>query len=249
MGNTKTNDMLRIVHVSDQHGMIPSRNAFRNLLEIADLVVLSGDIFPYSTRGIRSIEETFQTEWMFGRVIHPVNTKHHARTTPLELWLEFLGELPVLVVGGNHDYVDFAKLIKDFRGENLLTHNLTTEGPIELFGLKFAGIAEIPWIDGEWNNETVPTDLRHATYDLFDQNPDVIVSHSPPAGILAGPYGSEPLTNCLSYRDHNVKAVLFGHVHEDGGKIIEESFGEDDSQTIIFSNAACHVNSVKIKNS
>lgn len=246
MFNTKTNDVLRIVHVSDQHGMIPSRNGFANLLNIADLVVLSGDLFPNSTRGVRSIEETFQTEWMAGRVIHPVNSKHRAGMTPLELWLDFLGELPVLVVGGNHDYVDFAKLVKDFRRENLLTHNLATEGPIELFGLRFAGIAEIPWIDGEWNNESVPTDLRRATYDLFDQNPDVIVSHSPPAGILAGPYGSEPLTNCLSYRDHNVKAVLFGHAHEDGGKLIEESFGEDASQTILFSNAACHVNSVKI---
>lgn len=246
MINTKTNNVLRIVHVSDQHGMIPSRNGFANLLNIADLVVLSGDLFPNSTRGVRDIEERFQEEWLVGRVTHPVNSKHHASMTPLELWLEFLGELPVLVVGGNHDYFDFAKMIKGFRGENLLTHNLCTEGPINLFGLRFAGIAEIPWINGEWNNETMPRELREKTYDLFDQNPDVIVSHSPPSGILAGPYGSDPLVNCLSYRDHTVKAVLFGHAHEDGGKILEEIVNENNGP-IVFSNAACHVNSVKIK--
>lgn len=238
--------IVRIVHVSDQHGMIPSRNGFANLLSIADLVVLSGDLFPNSTRGVRSVEQTFQEEWLVGRVVHPVNNKHHGSRTPLELWLEFLGELPVLVVGGNHDYIDFAKFVGGFRRENLLTHNLAASGPVELCGLRFAGITEIPWINGEWNNETVPTELRRATYDLFDQNPDVIVSHSPPAGILAGPYGSEPLTDCLSYREHNVKAVLFGHAHEDGGKIIEETFGDSTSQPVVFSNAACHVNSVKI---
>ena len=239
--------MLRIVHVSDQHGQIPSRNAFGNLLDIADLIVLSGDIFPNSTRGVRSAEEAFQKEWLHGRADHGVNRSYNGPLTPLERWCEFCGELPVLSVGGNHDFIALADEFKKFRGENLLTHDLVSDGAIDLFGLRFAGISAIPFIAGEWNNETMPRELRDITYSLFEQNPDVIVSHSPPVGILAGPYGSEPLTNCLSYREHKVKAVLFGHAHEDGGKIVEETFTEG-SAPILFSNAACHVNSVKLNN-
>lgn len=243
---TKTNDVLRIIHISDQHGEIPSRNGFRNLLDIADLVVLSGDIFPNSTRGVRDVEEGFQKEWLHGRADHPVNRCYHGSLTPLERWCEFFGELPVLSVGGNHDFIALAEELKRFRGENLLTHDLVADGAIELFGLTFTGIAAIPFIAGEWNNETMPRELREITYELFEsQNPDVIVSHSPPSGILAGPYGSDTLTNCLSYRDHKVKAVLFGHAHEDGGKTLIEQVNESNPP-ILFSNAACHVNGLKL---
>ncbi len=113
--HTVSNKTLRIVHISDQHGMIPSRNSFKNLLDIADLVVLSGDLFPNSTRGIRTIEETFQANWLYGRADHPVNRRD--RRIPLERWVEFLGNLPVLSVGGNHDFISFVGEIKRFRGE------------------------------------------------------------------------------------------------------------------------------------
>jgi len=245
MNTTKSKSLLRIVHISDQHGEIPSRNSFRNLLDKAHLIVLSGDIFPNSTRGVRDVEEVFQKEWLHGRVDHPVNRSYKGSMSPLERWCEFFGELPVLSMGGNHDFISLAEELKRFRGENLLTHDLVADGPIDDFGPRIAGIAAIPFIAGEWNNETMPRDLRMITYDLFDQNPDVIVSHSPPSGILAGPYGSDTFTNCLSYRDHKVKAVLFGHAHEDGGKTLTEQVNEDNPP-ILFSNAACHVSSLKL---
>lgn len=245
MTNT-TAKTLRIVHISDMHGTIPSRNAFNNLLEIADLIVLSGDILPNSTRGIVGIEQRFQTEWLHGRAAHPIDREYLGALTPLERWAEFLGnDLPVLIVGGNHDFISMAGEVKGIRGKNCTTHDLVADGPCEFFGLRFAGIAAIPWINGEWNNEALPRELRAITYDLFDQNPDVIVSHSPPSGILAGPYGSDALTNCLSYRDHKIKAVLFGHAHEDGGKTLTEQVNES-TPPILFSNAACHVSSLKL---
>lgn len=232
---------LKIVHVSDMHGHIPSRWVLDGVNP--DLIVLSGDLFPNRTRGVRDIEESFQSGWLRGTEYHRVNALYSGHLTPLERWLDFLGDVPVISVGGNHDYTVLTDHLKGFRG-NALTHDLIVDGDISLSGMLFVGLSLIPYINGEWNNETMPTDLRHATYDVFDKNPDVIVSHSPPSGILSGPYGSDVLTNCLSYREHKVKAVLFGHAHEDGGNTLVESLN-GDVQTI-FSNAACSVNIVEI---
>ena len=191
---------MRIGHFSDLHGKL---DALRNAAEIPDVWVCSGDFFPNSTRGIRTIEQEYQRKWFA------------AQNLP-----SLLKGKPLLFVGGNHDYVSLADLLTDV---GYPAQNITLEGVV-VEGLKFAGFREIPYIQGEWNGETYRGDLSAIAVDLFNNPPDILVTHAPPAGILDNGHtpGIEAITSLLTYSDHNVRLHLFGHIHEDGGKSVEE---------------------------
>lgn len=191
---------MRIGHFSDLHGNL---SALRNAEEIPDVWVCSGDFFPNSTRGIRSIEQEYQKNWFA------------AQNLP-----SLLKGKPLLFVGGNHDYVSLADLLVEV---GYPAQNITLQGVV-VDGVRFAGFREIPYIRGEWNGETHRTDIAAIVVDLFSNPPDILVTHAPPAGILDNGHtpGIEAITSLLTYSDHNVKVHLFGHIHEDGGKIVEE---------------------------
>lgn len=193
-----------IGHFSDIHGRI---SLIDNSVS-PDLWICSGDFFPNKTRGIKTIEAEFQRAWFVQN---------------LSTILDRLGDAPLLFIGGNHDYVDLAALLVEFAGYDAQT--ITTKG-VEHGGYLFAGFREIPYIQGEWNGETRVSDLSKLCGEVFDSNPDVLVTHAPPAGILDvddGAHGGiSPLTNMLTYTDHKVKAHFFGHVHEKGGMSTEK---------------------------
>lgn len=217
---------LRIAHISDTH------DAPRIVRQVADLQVdvicLTGDIL--NNRGringggiIPSLERKYQESW--GR-------------KQAKKWAADFGDTPVVYVDGNHDFIDIGKWLRHYGCTNL--HHITAETPcVEVNGVRFAGFREIPWIAGEWEGEV--HDLRPAVDRAFECNPDILVTHGPPAGILDGPngYGSAPLATALTWRAGNIKAHLFGHVHETGGTIIEE-------MGITFSNAANHCQVVTV---
>lgn len=191
---------MRIGHFSDLHGKLAP---LRDAEETPDVWVCSGDFFPNKTRGIRSIEQEFQKNWFAAQDLPAL-----------------LKGKPLLFVGGNHDYVSLADLLAEV---GYPAQNITREG-IVVGGMRFAGFREIPYIAGEWNGETHRNDLSAIAVDLFNNPPDILVTHAPPAGILDNGHtpGIEALTSLLTYSDHNVRVHLFGHIHEDGGRNVEE---------------------------
>ncbi len=76
---------------------------------------------------------------------------------------------------------------------------------------------------GEWPGETRDfDDLVDATWAA---QPDVLVTHAPAAGILDGDgrYGVRPLADALRSRPHAIRLHLFGHEHEDGGRMLQRA--------------------------
>ncbi len=207
---------MKILHSSDLHG------SYKELLMALegdfDVWVDTGDFFPNKTRGDRNIETSFQNKWfswknLGGRIV------------------KALGDRKMICVGGNHDYTDLASLIREAGGnaENI------SDGPVEYGGLSFAGFREIPWIIGEWNGET--HDLSDLVRNAIGADPDVLVTHAPPAGILdTRKYrgGIEGLAMALNYQPHRIKYHFFGHIHENGGKAVDE-------MGIKFVNGANHI--------
>jgi Icc-related predicted phosphoesterase len=166
--------------------------------------VLSGDFFPNLTRGDREIETRYQNRW-FAQNAFAIK--------------QLLRGAPVLFVPGNHDYADLGTC---FRREYMKAWEITPTG-FEFHGVRWAGFGHIPFIAGEWDRETTTMQLSILTRRTLEVgNPDILVTHAPPDGILNGNYaGIGPLASALTYSDHKVKVHLFGHAHEDGGLQIE----------------------------
>lgn len=195
---------MKLCHVSDLHG-------YYYLLEKAaelefDAWVITGDFFPNKTRGDRIVEPRFQQKWFMDYKRNSI--------------LERLQGKPVISVDGNHDFISLHSCLIRCGVES---YKITPEGII-FDGVKFAGFPNIPRIAGEWNHESGSEELRDLSFATFESDPDVLVTHAPPHGILdeVEGYGITHLTNCYTYREHKVKAHFFGHCHIDGGKMREE---------------------------
>jgi Icc-related predicted phosphoesterase len=205
---------MKILHSSDLHGQYDDLFSFTDF----DLWIDTGDFFPNSTRGERKKEIVYQQRWA-------IDNDLGSRLT------EWLNGRPLVSVGGNHDYVALADLIDTFGGK---AFDLS-EGSTEIAGMTFAGFREIPWIIGEWNGET--HDLSGLVRNAIGADPDILVTHAPPAGILdTRQYrgGIEGLAMALNYQPHRVKYHFFGHIHENGGKVVDE-------MGIKFINGANHI--------
>ena len=205
--------MTNILHTSDLHGNF---NAVLNCGAGFDLWLDTGDFFPNMSRGEVSIEVPFQTQWL-------------ADNNVVTRLVEFLNGRPMVGVGGNHDYVSLAAAINEAGGT---AYAITPEG-VEVAGIRFAGFREVPYMMGEWNGETHAfNEVIEAT---FNAQPDVLVTHAPPGGMLdtcpAHGGGIAALMTALCYQPHKVKAHFFGHIHEFGGQSINE-------MGIMFANGA-----------
>lgn len=110
-------------------------------------------------------------------------------------------------------------------------HLVTTAG-VNILGLRWAGYREIPRIDDEWVGEEV--DFSRVIDETWAANPDILVTHGPPGGILDEErgYGCPALTTALTYRPHRVRHHFFGHTHVCGGQMTAE-------MGIRFYNGAC----------
>lgn len=192
---------MKIAHVSDIHGHYSTLDRLGG--DAPDLWVITGDFFPNKTRGHVETETRWQTNW-FGYKSFSIRRR-------------LLGA-PVLLVPGNHDYANLAGLL---RRDGVNAREVAPEG-CTFGGLRFAGFGHIPIIAGEWNRESTTQELYDLTHRTLDCDPDVLLTHAPPDGILNGRYpGIGPLTTALTYRPHRVTHHFFGHSHEDGGKSVE----------------------------
>lgn len=215
-----------IAHASDLHG-----NYKRKLssINVPDLWIISGDFFPNYGRGPYTnnridpdYELNYQLRWW----------ENHA--API---MECLRGAPVIWVGGNHDFVSLVPMLSQwaYDGEAYdLSH-----GPATVHGKVFAGFSEIPYIRGEWVGET--HGFEDIVRNVMEQNPDILVTHAPPAGILDksgyGHCGISELTTALTYAPHQISHHFFGHVHNDGGKTLQE-------MGITFVNSAENVQTI-----
>jgi Icc-related predicted phosphoesterase len=182
-----------IGHVSDIHGNLKS---LLSTDVLPDLWLFTGDIFPNMTRGDAEVEVPFQNAWFAENA---------------EAIVARLGNVPVLSVGGNHDFIDLATRLRE---HGVDAHTVTPTG-VEILGIRFAGFREIPYIQGEWFGET--HDFTEVIGHTFASDPQVLVTHAPPAGILdEDGYGIKALTTALAYRPHGIQAHFFGHCHGHG---------------------------------
>jgi Icc-related predicted phosphoesterase len=220
---------MKVVHFSDWHA------AFRELPE-ADLYVCTGDMMKdfhcYGPARDEFLMEQSQREW--------------ADSIP-SLRVSFGSpKAPVVCVRGNHDFTPLSIL---FRGGPVFEINEPND-VYEFGGLRFGGCRGINYIVGFWSDELREPDFNHVTGKL-PLDLDVLVTHSPPWGILdqwehyspgGGHLGAEAISRYLTraqYEGKMPKAHLFGHIHESCGLNL-------DTNGILFSNAATTVNVLEL---
>lgn len=192
---------MRILHTSDNHGRF-ERIAQGLQDDSIECWLDTGDFFPNFELPIqRKIEEVCQREW-FRDVAAPV-------------LLAALNGRPVITVGGNHDFTSLAGCLREVGYP--FVHEIGPDHVVELGGLKWAGFPHVPPIDGRWNNEVPELDIGRLLERVIMLEPDVLVTHTPPANIMAGRYGSTAVCNMLMYRSHTIRYHFFGHEHRCGG--------------------------------
>lgn len=189
---------MRIAHFSDTHGL-----PRKPVPDDCDLVVISGDVAPNRTRGVGVVEGVYQENWY--------------RKTMLQ-WKAWIRGKRLLVIQGNHDFFDPTSAMRS-SGIAALSCNWTT---VEIEGVRFSGLPDIPLMGNEWNHEFSERTIAHHLEALLRDEPDVVVGHCPPHGVLdmVNGYniGSKAVAELLEHASRRLKAYLCGHCHEHGGK-------------------------------
>ena len=213
---------MRILHTSDLHGCWSElQYMFAN--KNWDMWIDTGDFFNNSTRGHVESEVPYQ-ESQFNKSFRDPG-----------LVAGLLAGRPVLTVRGNHDYISLAENLK-LLGVDATELNMSSH---KVGDLVFAGFPHIPYIIGEWANEIQQGDFHQIVEATFAHNPDVLLTHAPPSGILSGEWGIRALTSYLQFRENFLKAHFFGHVHDHGG-------WETQMAGMRFYNGACRLKVVNL---
>jgi Icc-related predicted phosphoesterase len=212
-GKVKEEHNMKILHASDLHGKPLGFMKLAWAAKAADVIVITGDMLPSSDRVVVNgmnrmlprIEIAFQEDWV-KHTISKMNLPYH------------IGDTPVICVDGNHDFLSVATVLKEAGVKNVyeLDHDNLY---VDLLGKRWAGFRDIPFMKGEWMGET--HDFNDLVTQTFACQPDILLTHAPPAGILSDVWGITKLTSFLQFQPHNVKAHFFGHVHRDGGKTMK----------------------------
>ena len=212
--------MIRVLHSSDLHGKYKKLIVEHATTEF-DVWVDSGDFCDTKGRVAKTgfaidpdAERFHQIRWL----------GYKSLVTRFKEWLH---GRPAIMVCGNHDFISFPHMLKAAGADIYI---IITPAGVAVLGKTWAGFREINWMGGEWQGEV--HDLSEIVASTLASNPDILVTHAPPAGIFDGHdgYGIRPLTAALAYSEHKVKAHLFGHCHTTPG-VVEE-------MGITFSNAA-----------
>ena len=179
--------------ISDLHGYNPE-------LEGGDLLIIAGDLTARDT----------------------VNEFIQFRT-----WVSQQQYRKIVIIGGNHDNCLQDKSFEWPRDPAWKKdHSYLEDSGIEFEGLKIWGS---PWTARFWNQNpecmafAVHADVLKHQWDLIPEDTDILVTHSPPHGILDDTYHKR--TGCADLRDVinkiEPKLHVFGHIHECGGQMEE----------------------------
>jgi len=184
--------------ISDLHGYYPQ-------LEGGDLLIIAGDL----TKRDHPIEHLDFIDWC-----------------------RYLPYRKIIVIAGNHD--NFIQTLKSKYFAMPVYHDhceYLCDSGIEFEGLKIWGS---PWsktfqgMNPKCKAFTVDTEEDLASkFSLIPEDTDILITHTPPYGILDGiplEDGSEYHTGSTALLDAldriKPKLLVFGHIHEQGGKKI-----------------------------
>lgn len=151
-------------------------------------------------------------------------------------WFESQDYSYRVMIGGNHDVTlgNAGKLI----GPKMFSNSYYLENSgVEIEGLQFWGSPMTPAFKGMRRGLTFYTTSAKEAINIWKGIPDdtdVLITHGPPYGILDKAYSGllyESGFSCgdlmLGYRVSQVKPKLhiFGHIHEEGGKVFDSYIG------------------------
>jgi Icc-related predicted phosphoesterase len=203
---------MKLVCISDTHGYLP------NNLPIGDVLIHCGDA---TARGTQAQHYQF-VEWLDAQ-------PHHRK----------------IFISGNHDlysescYIDDQEqLVYPMKMRATRPRYLRDQAYTNASGVKFYGT---PWTP-EFNDWAFMYKNIRQGHDHFSKIPegtDVLIVHGPPYGILdqcpnpSGKGQKKVGSKELVYHINRVKPkmVVFGHIHEQGGKQVEKD-------GILYVNAA-----------
>lgn len=244
---------MKIVHASDWHG------DWRAMPK-GDLYVITGDMLDnYPEVNMESVHSNHKNEW--GKIKPEFADQYQGSSTRMIVrdveiakqtaWLKAQGDMrrflgspdsPVIVCRGNHDYVDLGPA---FSGD---VYEIGNDASVvfEFQGIRFGGVRGINYFQGEWEDELTDPEFDDRVR-LLPRDLDVLITHSPPQDILDfldgyGNIGSKQISaylNEITLLQGPLKLHLFGHVHDQGGRIAHNG-------GIIFSNAATTCSVIQI---
>lgn len=234
--------MTKIVHISDWHGQ------FSHVPE-ADLYLVTGDMLANYPKQLSRADVGMPKSYAGERIIWSREEKNQAGWVAKQNrkggLRRFLGspDAPVCLVRGNHCFTDLGP---GFGGEYF---EVTWDGSrtVTYCDLKIGGFRGVRGFCGTWSDELTDAELDQVVEKL-PHDLDVVISHTPPAGILdqVGPHPtgssalSEYIDRCLEQDSEKRRVFCFGHIHECGPRTLEWDNGW------IFSNAATGVNVINL---
>lgn len=204
--------MTTIDMVSDLHGYYPQ-------LDGGDLLIIAGDLTARDT--YKEYENFFE-------------------------YLRLTEYKRIIIVGGNHDNklieededdCGFPPIIADlmhFHKMTYLCDSVTVFEGLKIWGTPWS--LTFPGINPKCTAFTGTEEELAAKFALIPDDIDILISHSPPFGILdriketrqlpGEAVGSLSLNQIVLSRRRmpNLKLHVFGHIHEMGGKIFETNF-------------------------
>lgn len=137
-------------------------------------------------------------------------------------WLSRQNYKKIIVIGGNHDvYLEknFSNSLQPFTSAEYLLDSGTEFEGLHIFGSPFT--RQFAGQNKRCMAFSVPSEFQLMDhFNLVPDTTDILITHSPPFGILDecanGKVGSEMLRQVI----FRVKPQLccFGHIHEQGGK-------------------------------
>lgn len=197
---------MRIFHFSDSHGIYVNLVGVREAYGDPDIWVCSGDFMRNFSRGKAGESQKQLKQYGYDAD---------------KLRGIFRDDL-ILCVDGNHDFVPVDYGLRSIGLNAVIVNN---DRLYMYKGVSFAGFPHIPYIVGEWKHEAESDVLLEETKKALSLEPDVLVTHAPPNGILDrvgySNCGNRALTSELNY-GYVPKLHLFGHIHEQGGKRVRE---------------------------
>lgn len=207
---------MKIYHISDTHTYHNQLSPPKNI----DVMVFSGDCSNPQNLLYNAIEVKNFLEWFA-----QVEAKHK------------------IFVAGNHDTSIEKRIINKSEIESYgITYLENTHTTIE--GVKFFGSPYTPTFGYGWAFNKKRNNIGNIWENVMDSDTDILITHGPPRGILdmavkqSGEYehcGDRSLLTQIQ-KTPSIKAVLFGHIHNNIDNINSGMYINPDG--ITFSNGS-----------
>lgn len=168
-------------------------------------------------------------------------------------WLLNFPFTRIIIIAGNHDGYVHGRIMEEFYemwNGNWITY--LCDSGTEFYGLNIWGS---PWVrsfngmNQKAKAFTVDLEIQlREKFDLIPEDTDILITHSPPFGVLDGvydmSYGFENQykrrcgSTSLEYRLSKIlpKLHVFGHIHENGGQ--QEYYYDDGNHSTTCVNAS-----------